>query len=649
MKSKKIYTRLLLAGSLLLMSGTFTSCDDFLTLTPTNQIPEEEFWKERGDLENVRAGAYEILTQKAQTERILLWGEVRSDNFELNKMDRQDIQLMMNAVLQPQEGMFSWSGFYTGINYCNLILEQGAMMTTPGKEVDPSFTASEFRSIDAEIKALRSLYYFYLVRAFRDVPFVTKAVRTDKQAMEDRPSTSPGVAILGQCIQELEETVKYAPENYGNSADNKGRFTRLGVHALLADMYLWRAGMLKNAVTKCSKYEIQDGRINLTDVPNTNEDGSAASGYKTADGQAITDAYCNQLSDQCLRQAISHADFVLDYMMAEYKKNQKLDPTVTPEEENQPFPMYRNPKTGYSINDEAYAEIFVNQNSFESILELQYDGSSTKNVTANDYFSSYDGTIGAQALACSPNLYSNVGQVNPTMGWGKTDFRLLESCGYAFSSINKPIIKFVQSNVSTRNAENMVDPTLGFSISMSSNNNRHWPIYRLTDIMLIKAEAMARTGTTNVEELKKGFQLVNEIFKRCNPKLVATPEEATTNEEMYCDRVSDKYGVTVKDGKEEYTKKASDLLTMTYNERQLEFFAEGKRWFDLVRQAEFSNDVKATLSTYSSSIKPAVIEKLKNNLWGMYNPIYSEELKVNGLEVGGKLVQNPIWDRYTKK
>ena len=72
--------------------------------------------------------------------------KVRSDNFQLNKMDHQNIQLLMNAVLQPQEAMFSWAGFYTGINYCNLILEQGAAMTTPGKEVDPGFTAAEFRS-----------------------------------------------------------------------------------------------------------------------------------------------------------------------------------------------------------------------------------------------------------------------------------------------------------------------------------------------------------------------------------------------------------------------------------------------------------------------------------------------------------------------
>ena len=42
MKSKKLYTKLLLAGGLLLFSGSLTSCDDFLTLLPTDQLPEED-------------------------------------------------------------------------------------------------------------------------------------------------------------------------------------------------------------------------------------------------------------------------------------------------------------------------------------------------------------------------------------------------------------------------------------------------------------------------------------------------------------------------------------------------------------------------------------------------------------------------------
>ena len=35
-----------------------TSCDDFLTITPTNSIVEEDFWKDRNDLQNVVNACY---------------------------------------------------------------------------------------------------------------------------------------------------------------------------------------------------------------------------------------------------------------------------------------------------------------------------------------------------------------------------------------------------------------------------------------------------------------------------------------------------------------------------------------------------------------------------------------------------------------
>ena len=94
-------------------------------------------------------------------------------------------------------------------------------------------------------------------------------------------------------------------------------------------------------------------------------------------------------------------------------------------------------------------------------------------------------------------------------------------------------------------------------------------------------------------------------------------------------------------------RKASDLLTLLYNERQREFIGEGKRWFDIVRQVEATNDSENTLNTYINLSKE--VKNRLRNIYAMYVPIYSEELKVNGVEYGGKLVQNPVWDRYTVK
>ena len=298
MKSKKLYTKLLLASGLLLFSASLTSCNDFLTLLPTDQLPEENFWQDKADLDGVRAGAYDQLANATQTGKILQWGELRSDNLTLNTVSNTSIDNLQNAILQPNNNMFDWAGFYTGINYCNLVIEKGADMTVPGKEVDPSFTRAEYNSYRAEMFALRSLYYFYLVRSYRDVPYVTSSVRTDAEAMKSRIAVSSGVAILGECIDSVETNLKYATENFGSDAENRGRFTKNGMRALLADMYLWRACMLKDYVSKDGA-----GRVNLSDVAATDADGNVTGSYTTKDGEAITDAYCNTLAKTCLEKA----------------------------------------------------------------------------------------------------------------------------------------------------------------------------------------------------------------------------------------------------------------------------------------------------------------------------------------------------------
>ena len=50
MKRNNIYSKFLLAGSLLMGGMALTSCEDFLTVLPTNQITEGDFWNDKNDL-----------------------------------------------------------------------------------------------------------------------------------------------------------------------------------------------------------------------------------------------------------------------------------------------------------------------------------------------------------------------------------------------------------------------------------------------------------------------------------------------------------------------------------------------------------------------------------------------------------------------
>ena len=192
----------------------------------------------------------------------------------------------------------------------------------------------------------------------------------------------------------------------------------------------------------------------------------------------------------------------------------------------------------------------------------------------------------------------------------------------------------------------MEDMTEGASSkNYRSVRSQNWPIYRLTDIMLIKAEAIARLNlpsdakaSTNAQ-VAEGFKLTNAIFERNNPRLQASGTSGAG--ELVSDRLKEDYATNA-----DAPKTASELLSLVYNERQREFVAEGKRWFDIVRQCEATNSTVSDVLSSFISLSTSVRNRLKL-LMAMYNPIYSEEIKINGVEYGGNLVQNPVWDRYT--
>lgn len=654
MKIKKLYVKLLSIVGILYLGGVLQACDDYLTVYPTDQITEGKFWEDKNDLNNVRAGAYTILNRT--TSKVLLWGELRSDNFKLNKLDNTSLLHLQDGVLMPSENMFSWSDFYTGINYCNLVLTRGQQMVKKG--VDPSFGPGEWRPIKAEMEALRALYYFYLIRAFRDVPYVSEPVTTDKQAMAARIAATPGVAILGDLIDSLEVVKNYAADNFGSEVDNKGRFTKRGIRALLADMYLWRGCLLMNYTKKATNTPY-GSIVNISDVRTDSIVGSDTLKIsRTATGKLINAAYTNALAQECFNKAIDNCNNILDYMMAKYKENLQKNPGASLIDRTQLYPMVRIVEEPGLTSDNAYNVIFGSKNSSESIFEVQFDGTNTVNAAYKDYLSKYTSSgISTTAMVVNP-MFANVNSNETTKGFGRTDFRMLETMlitEYSSFSSNMvyPYVKNLASSIYAKNWQEMgKGGTYNFRTTSTSDAN--WPVYRLTDIMLIKAEAIARKHASGDvaatdkaivnADLCDAFDMVNSIFARYNPGLkpaVASEESQYKSTRLNMDRSklanSVYYGVG---------KTAANLLTLIYQERQREFVGEGKYWFDIVRQAEAINDPTKSL-TDNMSLSTSLKNRLKQ-LYSLYNPVHSDEMKVNGVRAGGKLNQNPVWDRYSK-
>jgi hypothetical protein bacD2_07418 len=635
--NSKIFKQLLVAGAVVVLGSGMTSCEDYLTLYPTTSITEEEFWNTRNDVDNVRAAAYYQLTQC--TGKILAWGEFRSDNVELSDMSKANYRYMQEAVLQPSENLYDWSAFYKGINFCNKVLEHGQQMVDKG--TDPSFTNVEWQPLKAEMVSLRALYYFYLVRSFRDVPFVRHSISTDAEALVARVKAVPGQEIMDELIREVEAVLPTAAINYGRNSSNKGRWTRTSIHALLADMYLWRAGMVYKGREK--------------GFPVVNEKGDT-----------LTAAQEQSLATDLMKKTISHADYVINQQLEEYKLN--LDLNNVPQDDkrrSQVYPLIQSEASSFGIVDEAYNEVLGSKNSSESIFELQYDGVNVKNsvITEMYYGNSGSGGYKSGLMLANPALFSKDAAVDPAKGYGRTDLRFAsyalrtdESAKTNAVSIVKGAAKSVFINFSGTAIGDITKSTGVYTLQAANSQSTNWPVYRLSDMMTLKAEAMARLSAAPFASPdypeRDAYRILDELFRRNNP----TADTVAAASNLFCKRLRSSKAFKAEDDKENgngWKKRYEDYgspLKLAFNERQREFLGEGKRWYDIVRECEFRGATKDVLSDWVGL--SSIVRNRLRSFWSLYNPIYLEELKVNGKEYGsktGQLTQNPAWEKYMPK
>ena len=177
--------------------------------------------------------------------RLIVWGDFRSDELVLVNSISNSTTEALNEIyaanIQITNTYANWANLYSVINICNIVLEKSKAVI----DIDPSYTEGDWKSDCAQMKALRSLCYFYLVRNFRDVPYSGEAFMNSSQNLL-LPQSNPD-SVLTCCINDLKEaeTNIISAEAF-NDWRRVGWFNKDGVDALLADIYLWRASIMKN-------------------------------------------------------------------------------------------------------------------------------------------------------------------------------------------------------------------------------------------------------------------------------------------------------------------------------------------------------------------------------------------------------------------
>jgi len=555
-----------------------TGCEDFFEIEPQNEIILEKFWTEKSDVENIVAGCYSGMQADPVVRRMMIWGEFRSENVGVGQNIDKDINLekVLKENIDAKNAYTAWESFYQVINRCNTVIKYA-----PGvAAADPAYTESELNANIAEVTALRSLCYFYLIRTFRDVPYSTTAFTDDDQVM-NLPATKFD-AVLDSLIESLESVKSAAVQFYPTTKPSyqTGRITQDAINAMLCEMYLWKQDYdncirYADLVMEAKKKWAEDNRSTMGGYGSS----SSSTQYERSGGYPLVNAYSNSYYGNAYNTLFTYDSYVNRY---------------TPEIIFQL--IYSDDPRGESM----LANMAVNT--------LYGNGTSIVGYAApSDY------VLEEINATSSRNIFADRNK--------KMDARLYENCNLAFNSINKYVWHDVTIDATSST------PKVGYSgIAAEKFNGSNWIIYRLSDIMLMKAEALvmkAQDGastevvTANKPLLDAAFQLVNWVNKRsvCETELVDTLVRA------------------------DYASKAQ-METLVLQERQRELMFEGKRYYDLVRQARRNGNTQALSAAVQRKVTTggALIANKMSKMDAIYWPYNYEELKVNT-----NLTQNPAF------
>ena len=571
-----------LIGLMGLVSLTQTGCSDFLEIKPQSEIILEDFWNEKADVDNIVTGCYSALLSDGVRRRMMIWGEGRSDNFQSGQNITSDASLynILKENITAMNSYTTWDGFYDIINRCNTVLKYA-----PGvAEVDPGYTQGDLKATIAEASAIRDLCYFYLIRTFRDVPYSEEAFTDDDQVM-NLPAT-PFYTVLDYLIADLEKVKGDAVTRFPDTQPRyqTGRITRDVIHAMLCEMYLW-----KKDYDNCIKYaDLVIESKKAIEEENRNKNGRLAG--LGGSSQAQITARLNG------------------------------------------FPLVNDRLTGTTFGD-VYEDIFINGASKETIFELSYEDSpQSSNRTNNSAISTLYGnsTTRKGLLAPSSVLLDDIAKTSGrTIFEDQTKFldsRLYTNCSTDESVITKYATSRLTINTTSLSANKAASAS--YSWFTEKDNGSKWIIYRLSDIMLLKAEALCQqmeSGSSdaiieaNKPKLEAAFNLVNAINKRALCKATLTDAD------------------TLHAG--DYTTK-NLMEELVIRERQRELMFEGKRWFDLVRYCMRENNTTRIMTAASNrdDVNKQFVQSFFRKMDAIFWPYNLEEMKVNL-----NLVPNPAF------
>lgn len=269
----KIKTNILFVG---LAALALSSCtDSFLDTSSKTSLTSTNYYKTASQAESAVIGCYDRYQNTVSNGNLSLYqiSEMMSDDcfggggpddVDLRLLDRMD-QSMRSASTNLMGGL--WGDYYKCIYNCNLLI--GSLDNIQWS------SDAERKTIEGQVRAVRALAYFDLVRMFENVPLLTTPT-SDKV-----PQADPD-----EVYKLIVEDLKYAADNipadkFTDNSSNLGRVSRYAAAGMLARVYLFYDGVYNN-----NEFKTMPGDLTKADALKYCEEVISSGKYKLEDNYA---------------------------------------------------------------------------------------------------------------------------------------------------------------------------------------------------------------------------------------------------------------------------------------------------------------------------------------------------------------------------
>ena len=231
MKNSMINKICIVGLGLLLFSQSCTDLDEEIY----SEIPAENFFQTDDEFIAALGQAYSSFGGLGNSGNLWSINEISTDEMVVTTKggDWYDGGVLLQLhqhEFSPSNGFFNnaWAQMYGGVNTCNRLIFQFEQLA-----IDDPSKAEVAGAFVQELRAVRALWYFWLLDSFGNVPLVTSFVVAEG---EESPPNAPRASVYNFVENELLEILDDLPT--AKDATTYGRMTRWAALSILTKLYL---------------------------------------------------------------------------------------------------------------------------------------------------------------------------------------------------------------------------------------------------------------------------------------------------------------------------------------------------------------------------------------------------------------------------